>query len=157
MFPTDRVIVGSLCYVIHEGRVLLLRRERPPHIGLWSPPGGKMEHGESPQDCARREIFEETGLTIAAPHLRAITTVIDVAIPVHWLLFVFRADGFTGNLNPSAEGELRWIPLETVDQYPRPEADAMVLPYVLADGDGVMQVKFVYDTPARRVEMVEYE
>jgi len=155
MFPSDRVITGSLCYVVQDGQVLLLKRERPPHVGLWSPPGGKMEHGESPQECARREIFEETGLTLGEPRLRAITTVIDVALPVHWLLFVFRADGCTGELNTSAEGELRWIPLNAVDDYPRPEADSMVFPHVLTDG-GVMQVKFMYDTPARQVEMVEY-
>lgn len=148
--------MGSLCYIIQAGQVLLLKRERPPHVGLWSPPGGKTDHGESPQECAVREIREETGLAIQTPQLRAIMTVLDVAIPVHWLLFVFRADGCEGTLNPSLEGELRWIPLADVETYPRPEADALVFPHVLTD-DTIMQAKFVYNTPTQRLGMTRYD
>ncbi|WP_298286464.1 NUDIX hydrolase [Acidocella sp.] len=43
--------------------VLLIRRAKPPGLGLWSLPGGKQELGETAEAAARRELFEETGLT----------------------------------------------------------------------------------------------
>lgn len=47
-----------------HGRLLLVRRGRPPGEGLWSVPGGKCEPGESPQDACIREALEETGLDV---------------------------------------------------------------------------------------------
>lgn len=44
-----------------EPRALLLRRRKPP-VGLWENPGGTVEPGEDFVDCARRELYEETGL-----------------------------------------------------------------------------------------------
>ncbi|HEY8258519.1 MAG TPA: NUDIX hydrolase [Gemmatimonadales bacterium] len=55
-----RVGVGVL--VIREGRVLLGERRGSHGAGTWAPPGGHLEYGESPGDCARRELGEETGL-----------------------------------------------------------------------------------------------
>jgi ADP-ribose pyrophosphatase YjhB (NUDIX family) len=52
--------------VVHDaaGRLLLIRRGRPPHEGLWSVPGGRVEPGESPEAAAEREVLEETGLRV---------------------------------------------------------------------------------------------
>ena len=156
-FPSDRTVTGSLCYLIHAGRVLLLKRNRPPHVGLWSPPGGKMEFGESPQENIRREMLEETGLTIAQPTLRAIISVLDVDWPVHWLLFVFRAElaPASGDMITTPEGELRWIALAELDSFPRPETDRRHWPAVLGDG-ALCQAKFVYDTPQHLVSHEMY-
>ena len=147
-FPSDRIVTGSLCYVIRNGCVLLLKRRRAPHVGLWTPPGGKLVMGESPQECAIRETFVETGLVIAQPQLRAILTVVDMAFPVHWLLFIFRADDAQGEITASdmPEGELRWIELGALQAYPRPQADCESFPSVMADGT-LFQGKYVYDTP----------
>lgn len=46
------------------GRVLLIERGRPPGVGLWSVPGGRVELGESLAAAVAREVVEETGLTV---------------------------------------------------------------------------------------------
>lgn len=46
------------------GRVLLIQRGRPPGLGLWSVPGGKVEWGEAVVDACRREVREETGIDV---------------------------------------------------------------------------------------------
>lgn len=55
----------SACLLDDEGRVLLVRRARPPYSGLLSLPGGRVEFGETLSEAVRREIAEETGLEIA--------------------------------------------------------------------------------------------
>lgn len=159
-FPTDRIIAGSLCYIIDqtldEPSVLLLRRSRPPQLGLWSAPGGKIEPGESPEECAVREIHEETGLIIQRPDLRAIITVYDQKYPIHWLLFIYRVYTFTGTIQPCNEGELCWIPVDDLRDYARPYADRQSWAHVVGDDPGVWRGKYVYDSPETLVEEIRY-
>jgi 8-oxo-dGTP diphosphatase len=54
--------VGALCFVEHEGRVLLLRQR---HRRGWTLPGGLVNRGETAVQAVEREVFEETGLRIA--------------------------------------------------------------------------------------------
>ncbi len=59
-----RPIVGVGGVVVFEGRVLLVKRGRPPLLGEWSIPGGAAEAGETLQEALRREMREETGLDV---------------------------------------------------------------------------------------------
>jgi len=56
--------VGAV--VIRDSRILLVKRKHPPSQGLWAIPGGKIKWGETLQQAAEREIFEETGIKIKA-------------------------------------------------------------------------------------------
>jgi ADP-ribose pyrophosphatase YjhB (NUDIX family) len=56
-------VVGVGAVVIHEGRVLLIRRGKDPLRGRWVVPGGRLEWGERLAEAAVRELAEETGVT----------------------------------------------------------------------------------------------
>lgn len=57
------ILVGSVVIVRNEEGKILLQQRRSPH-GVWGLPGGLMELGESTEQVARREVYEETGLTL---------------------------------------------------------------------------------------------
>lgn len=59
-------VIGVGAVVIYNAKVLLVQRARPPFQGQWCIPGGKVKYGETLQQAAEREIFEETGLIIRA-------------------------------------------------------------------------------------------
>jgi 8-oxo-dGTP diphosphatase len=61
-------VVPCVGAVVHDsdGRLLLIRRGHPPHAGLWSVPGGRVEAGETPEQAVEREVREETGLEVRA-------------------------------------------------------------------------------------------
>lgn len=93
--------------VTRGGEVLLVHR---PRYGDWTFPKGKAEEGESDEDCARREVWEETGLHCELEKELASTDHVDAhGRPKHvrwWTMSVLRDDGFT----PSDEvDEVRWV------------------------------------------------
>lgn len=61
-FTDPKVAVGVL--VVHEGKILLVRRAMTPERGKWSIPAGFLDHGEDPKITAEREVLEETNLRV---------------------------------------------------------------------------------------------
>ena len=100
----------TLCYIEKDNCYLMLHRIKKEHDynhDKWIGIGGKFENGESPEDCAIREVFEETGLTIAPKDLEycGIVTFVDVsnADDVYTeFMHVFRAKKFSGETGGSA-------------------------------------------------------
>ena len=106
--------VGTLCYVKKDGKTLMLHRTKKQndmHEGKWNGLGGKVDPGETPEECVIREIREEAGLTIKNPELKGLLTFPnDVGYPPEdWYVFVFVAKEFEGELITSNEGHLKWI------------------------------------------------
>ena len=152
--PNHKIVIGSLAYLFYDNRVLLLKRNNMPFKGYWSAPGGKMEFGESPHECCIREVREETGIDVSnhTLSLRAIQTVLDIAIPIHWQLFIYRINlSSIVDLNPHPdhlEGELRWFDVSEVPTIKRPHTDHQHWAQIVAEtASPIWQAKFVYDTP----------
>lgn len=143
--PRPQLKLATLVYALRDDQVLLVQRLKEPNRGLWVAPGGKVEHGESPVECAVREMREETGLTIERPVLRAVMTETSPRPDYQWLTFIFVAWDFDGTFTPAAGvGEFRWVPIDEVANLPIPPADAVFFPRLLEDG-ATFTAKFEYD------------
>jgi 8-oxo-dGTP diphosphatase len=140
------MILATLCYVKKDGQTLMIHRNKRPndiHEGKWNGLGGKFEAGESPEDCVIREVGEESGLTIRAPHLHGILTFTNFK-GNDWYVFVYTAEDFTGELlNDVPEGKLEWIRDDEILRLPLWDSDQVFLPWV-AQG-GFFSAKFNYD------------
>jgi 8-oxo-dGTP diphosphatase len=139
-----------LCYLWDDrGRLLLLHRRKNPNRGMYSPIGGKLEVavGESPHDCAVREIREEAGIELATADLGLLGLVSETAYEgqTHWLIFLFEV---TRTVRPEEvvdmhmdEGHLEWVPVEEVEGLDIPETDRTVMwPLVQAHRGGFFAV-----------------
>jgi ADP-ribose pyrophosphatase YjhB (NUDIX family) len=72
-YVNPKLVTGSI--VRHEGRILLCRRAIDPRKGFWTLPAGYMELGETVEDAARREAFEEANARIVIDRLLAVYTI----------------------------------------------------------------------------------
>ncbi len=98
--------ISTLLYIFDaQDRVLLLERAQEPNLGLWSPPGGKLDTsgGESPYACACRESAEEVGMRLrpADLHLAGIVSERGYAGQAHWLMFLFEVRSRIPSLPPA--------------------------------------------------------
>ena len=97
----------TLCYIEKDDKYLMIHRIKKKHDvnkDKWIGIGGKFERGESPEDCILRETKEETGL-------RGVLTFVynDDDAEMEYI-FLYTADGFTGELADCNEGTLEWVP-----------------------------------------------
>lgn len=80
----SRPLVGIGVMIFKEGKVLLARRKGAHGAGEYAFPGGHMEHGESFEDCARRETFEECGIEIEDVQFLFVANILDY-LPRHYV------------------------------------------------------------------------
>ncbi len=94
-----RPTIGISVFVKKEGKVLLgLRRSETHGDGEWSLPGGHLEQGESFEECCRREVLEETGLSITNIKKADFTNDLFPESGLHYVTLYFSADYAGGNL-----------------------------------------------------------
>ncbi|KXT73486.1 MutT/nudix family protein [Streptococcus sp. DD10] len=117
MSRNQEVILTNMCFIEDkDGRFVMQFRD--PMRYDWSGavfPGGHVEPGESLHASVIREIFEETGLQIEAPRLVGIKHFY-TREQVRYLVFLYRAYSFTGELTSSEEGEVRWVTKKELDE-----------------------------------------
>ena len=145
----------TLCYIEKDGRYLMLYRNKKKNDineGKWIGIGGKFEAGETPEQCLLREVKEETGLTLTSWDFRGL---------IHFLpdkgqaedMYLFTADGFTGELIPCNEGELSWIEKEKIFGLNLWEGDKVFLKKLLAGESGFeLSLEYVGDTCVKVTE-----
>jgi len=137
--------LATLCYIRNQGKTLMVHRIKKAndiHQGKWNGLGGKLEAGETPEECASREIFEESGLIVRKLEWKGILTFPDFANDEDWYAFVFLVPEFEGELIDSAEGDLRWIDNEELPNLNLWEGDTIFLPWL--ERPEFFSGKFVY-------------
>ena len=119
MSRTTPTILCNLCMVedLENGKVILQYRS-PERYKKWSGyafPGGHIEEGESLAESVIREVYEETGLTIAAPKLVAVKDW-EPDEGIRYIVFCYKATEFTGKLRSSDEGEVSWVEKDQLEK-----------------------------------------
>ncbi len=138
--------LATLCYVQHHGQTLMLHRvkkENDMHQGKWNGLGGKVEPGESPEACAVREVYEESGLRCGRPRLRGFITFPAFDQIDDWYTFLYTFDEFEGTLIDSAEGILQWIDDDKLLDLNLWPGDRVFVPWIFEDR--IFSANFVYD------------
>jgi len=118
----ERPFVGIGIVVLKPDAVLLVRRGKAPNFGAWSLPGGAQELGETAEQAARRELLEETGLSVGQLHFAAnvdgITRDGDGRVRFHYTILDFAA-AWTGGEPVAASdiSEAIWAPINRLGDY----------------------------------------
>ncbi|MCR5488372.1 MAG: 8-oxo-dGTP diphosphatase [Lachnospiraceae bacterium] len=112
MRKTERVELTNMCMIQDGTRVLVEEK-----IGKWAGgitfPGGHIEENEPIVDSVIREMKEETGLTIEAPRLCGVKDWYNED-GSRYVVFLFKADRFSGDVVSSSEGRVFWMEIEDI-------------------------------------------
>jgi len=125
--------LATLCYIQHNNKTLMLyrnKKENDYHEGKWNGLGGKLEQGETPEECAIREAYEESGLIIKNPQMKGIITFPMFDGKDDWYVFLFLFNGFEGKLIDSPEGTLKWVETEKLTDLNLWEGDKIFVPWL---------------------------
>lgn len=130
------MINTTLCYITQGDQVLMLHRVKKRNDinhDKWIGIGGKFEGEETPDECLLREAKEETGLTLTQWKCRGVVTFLTEKPGDCQFMYLFTADGFTGELKECDEGDLQWISREFLDNLPKWEGDKIFLDLLWQD------------------------
>ena len=123
---TSNRLAVTAAIIFRHGRLLITRRRLGDHQGgLWEFPGGKIEPGETPEQCLRRELREELGVDARVGDRFAEITHDYPDRRVH--LQFFRCEIAGGEPTPLQCAALAWVTREELDRYEFPPADAALL------------------------------
>lgn len=148
----------TLCYIERDNEYLMIHRikkKNDMNKDKWIGVGGKLEAGESPHDCARREILEETGASPVGLRYRGVVTFVSNEFGTEYM-HLFTADGLSGEINYDCdEGILEWVKKEDIPSLPIWEGDKIFFE-LLDNGSPFFSLKLVYEGDKLVYHKVEY-
>lgn len=117
----------GVAVIWNEAQHILIDRRRQEGLlgGLWEFPGGKIEPGETVEDCIRREIREELGIAIEVGD--RLMTIDHTYSHFRVTLNVFHCRHLSGTPQPIECDEVRWVTLEELNHYPFPKANTQII------------------------------
>jgi 8-oxo-dGTP diphosphatase len=131
LYP-EQPLVGVGAVIWRNGRVLLIKRGQPPRQGSWSLPGGLQHLGETVEDAVRREVLEETGLSVRLDGVAAVVDLIDRdehgKVRHHYTVIDFSAEWAAGEAKAASDAaDLCWADPEDLDRFAlTPQALAVI-------------------------------
>lgn len=139
----------TLCYIEKDDSYLMLHRvskKNDINHDKWIGVGGHFEHGESPEDCLKREVMEETGLTLNSSQFRGIVTFVSDDDPAEYMC-LFTSTDFSGDLIDCDEGKLEWVKISEIENLELWEGDKIFL-RLLKEKAPFFSLKLVYKNGA---------
>ena len=136
----------SLVYIEKDGRYLILHRTKKSedeNHDKWIGVGGKFEPGETPDECALREVREETGLTLTEFSLRGLIIFVSDVWGMEYM-YLYTATKWTGRLVDCDEGELVWLDKTELPKKHLWEGDRLFLK-ALDERKAFFMMKFRYE------------
>ncbi len=124
--PTDRpiVLVAAAALIDVDGRVLICQRPEGKSLaGLWEFPGGKVEKGETPEQCLIRELHEELGITVAQACLAPFVFASHTYETFHLLMPLYLLRRWEGQVTAKEHKAMAWVKPAQLSDYDMPPAD----------------------------------
>lgn len=115
----DKPQVGTAIIIMNDDRVLLMKRKGPHGGATWSTPGGHLDFGESPEDCAAREAKEEVGLDVTDIQFRCLTNDVFEETGKHYIT-IWMEGTASGEPFVGAEDEVDELGWFSWDALPQP-------------------------------------
>lgn len=107
--------ITNMCMIYDDkGNVLVQDRDKKEFPGITFP-GGHIEHGESFVESVKREVFEETGLSIENPQICGIKDWINDD-GSRYMVILYKTNKFSGEIIPSDEGDVFWTKFEEIPE-----------------------------------------
>ncbi|MEL7353890.1 MAG: A/G-specific adenine glycosylase [Cyanobacteria bacterium J06649_5] len=124
--PLPHKQIGVAVITDPQGKILIDRRKQEGLLGgLWEFPGGKIEPGESFEECVVREIKEELGIDIKVND--KLITIDHAYTHFKVTLNVFNCTHLSGEPQTIECDEVKWVTLNEIDQYPFPKANGQII------------------------------
>ena len=121
-----------MIYLKRDNSYLLLFRNKKKNdinVGKWIGVGGHVEKDETIDQCAIREVKEETGYDVHS--LKCAGEVLFVDENLKMMMYVYEITDFSGEMIECNEGDLKWIPIKDIYDYPMWEGDKAFLPKLI--------------------------
>ena len=138
----------TLCYLENDKNEYLMlhrvKKKNDVNQDKWIGVGGKFEDGESPDECLKREVLEETGLTLTDYRFRGIVTFASDGWETEYM-HLYTATGWTGTMIECDEGNLEWVSKSKVQDLPIWEGDKLFFRLIDDPNSPFFSLKLSYE------------
>jgi 8-oxo-dGTP diphosphatase len=149
----NKITVGNVCFILDEetNKVLLLKRNREPMKDQCTGVGGKTHFQEDINLSCIREVKEETGFDVKEVKLKGVIKTILEGKKSSWILFVYTANKFTGDLIDCDEGQLTWVNKDEILSENLIGFIRRIIPHVLEENEFI-EGTIVHDMTGKVIE-----
>lgn len=149
----DKPLSVAVAVVPRDGEILMIERNRGDYTGYWALPGGKIEQGEHVSEAAEREIMEETGLEASFRRYHGVVS--EVFGEKQFMLHVVGLEPSGSELSAGAEGEVRWISQDDLEELEVVPSDREIISKVLDSPRNYFECMMIEEKEGHRLQSFE--